>query len=96
MSYFWERRTRLYEGPGERYEGRVSHTPIMGMVHSADCELVEWMGLPLFREVSVLTASLYSEGVRPRGIMTCTECDAHGTVTAVREGLRYLQGSSAG
>lgn len=92
MAYYWDRVTRLHEGPGERYEGRVSQTPITGMIHHHGCTVAEGRGLPRYQDADTMTAQLHADGVKHRGVMCCSECDVYGTVNRVKAGLRYLSG----
>lgn len=92
MIYYWDRVTRLHEGPGERYEGRVSQTPITGIVHLGDCPLVLGRALPRYKDTATMTSYLHAEGVRHRSVMCCSECDAYGTVNSIKAGLKYLSG----
>lgn len=92
--YLWERITRLQEGPGERYEGRVSRTPITGMIHQSGCFSAQGKALPRYEDTATMTAHLHRDGVRYRGVMCCSDCDVYGTVNDVKAGLKYLAGTS--
>lgn len=94
MSYLWQRLTRLHEGQGERYHGRVSQTPVIGMVHEASCASAQGKGFAHHEDLSTLIITLHREGVGIRGIMSCPHCEAYGTVNSVKAGLGYLTGTT--
>lgn len=85
--FIWVRHTRLYEGPGERFEGRVSSIPIVGVVHYEDCPVA--LRSDTRTRTSGLTemdlvGMLVSDGVSHRHVIGCPTCGTHEEVPGIR------------
>lgn len=65
------RMTRLYEGPGEKYHGRKSATPVIYQVHHTGCEKLAGERVLTEDEAA---ATVKTHCMRRRHLMTCMSC----------------------
>lgn len=80
------RMTRLHEGPGEKYEGRKSATPIIYQIHNMGCDRAD-------DRCVVLTEAqafdiLLRDCSRARHLMTCMSCESAPLADKFKQQLR--------